>query len=89
MPDDLALARQAGLTPRIACHVRAWGKGLELTFNGRRLESSTPADGWLDFAVAPDALRKGLNRLGFANPVKEQALVISDVALSIRYAPAE
>jgi len=76
--DDPAEATAAGLKPQATCHVRATRRNLEMTMNGQRLGQPTPQDDWLDFAVPPELLKKGNNRLAFRARPPEQAGAAAD-----------
>jgi hypothetical protein len=90
--DDLAWARQAGLAPRVTCHVRTTAAGLEVCLNAVRLEKPTAKADWLDYAVPPAVVKKGVNRLTFrvaAEKAPGKPAKLLDAALSITFKPAE
>lgn len=63
--DDVAQATRDGWLPEVTCHVwasRAWGLGVRL--NGSDLGRPVAVEGWLDYPVSVDLLRKGANRFG-------------------------
>jgi hypothetical protein len=65
--DDLPWAQQAGLKPKVTCHVQTLGTGRPaVMLNGRPLEDPTVAEQWLDFPVPPNWVRKGVNRFTIA-----------------------
>ncbi len=86
--DDLAGAAEAGLKPQATCHVRATGRKLELTLNGQRLENPSAQDDWLDFAVPPELLKKGNNRLAFRARSQEPDAAAADQWTLVWQSPA-
>jgi len=61
--DDLSQAQEAGLQPRVTCHLQRLGVAdIELELNGTRLQDPVVEADWLDFPVPPDCVKKGLNR---------------------------
>lgn len=63
--DDPATAERAGRQPQATLHVQATASRVEVNINGFRLEKPARKNDWLDFAVPPSRLRKGINRLSF------------------------
>ncbi len=71
--DDLAMAQQQGLRPKVTCHLQTLGIGnITVALNGHTLEDPTVVDDWIDFPVPPRYVRQGVNRFGFvAQPEKK------------------
>ncbi len=64
MGEDPAAAAARNLDMTVTCHVRLLGgDDLTVSFNGKALEPPTRVDDWLDFAVPPDYLQRGANRI--------------------------
>jgi len=86
--EDVKAAQAAGLAPVATAHVRLQGTcdpaRLALALNGQTLPAPKPVQDWLDFAVAPEALVTGSNRVTIhLAPAAPQAL--APVAWSVTY----
>ncbi len=68
--EDFAAAAAVGFVPHATLHIRMLGrippKRLELTFNDRALPAGAPRGDWLDYPIAPQKIRRGLNRIRLA-----------------------
>ncbi len=89
--EDLAAARQAGLDPRLECHVQIAllqdpGQVL-VKFNGQVLTGGTLSKGWLDLPLPPQCVRRGDNEVEIALSDQPSArdLSCADLVVSETY----
>lgn len=68
--EDFEMARAGGGEPSATLHIEAPGIAradqLDLTFNGHRVEGGTVAEGWIDYPLQVDWIRRGSNTVQIA-----------------------
>ncbi len=68
--EDIERAREVGAEPTVTLHLEmpaiARPEQLQVTLNGHVLEGGTLTDGWVDYAVKPEWLKRGPNHVEIA-----------------------
>jgi len=74
------------LTLRLEVTGLADAQDVALKCNGTLLENGELADGWLQFALSPEQIIKGVNRFDIGVRADDEAtVVLNDLLLWVRY----
>ena len=88
--EDVSSGSVEGLVPELTLRLEVTGladaQDVALKCNGTLLENGELADGWLQFALSPEQIIKGVNRFDIGVRADNEAtVVLNDLLLWVRY----